>query len=175
MTDPKPTQTPSAENEARVRESGINLTTDYGKWVLQLAQTSKIHMCLARRDFDFLCVQPGDGAGRRCALHGGASRGPTTAAGKARARANLLQHRPPKPAPIAVGIAALAQVDATPVTGEFLSTGEVASLTGKKRAAAQCRELQAMGIPFLRRGGAGAPVVSRVLVQQAMSTMGGER
>ena len=66
MTIPKTTPPACAANEARVRASGINLTTDYGKWVLQMAQKSKIALCLARKGDGFLCIQAGDGAGEAC-------------------------------------------------------------------------------------------------------------
>lgn len=179
MPIPETTPAPSAANEARVRASGINLTTEYGKWALNLARTSKSHLCLARKDFDFLCIQPGDGAGHRCRLHGGASRGPKTDEGRARAACNLLQNRARRaahqPAP---GAGDMPEQLAAPVpahqsSGEFLSLEELATLTGKKRRAAQCRVLQELGIPFLLRGR--TPIVSRVLVHQAMSGAAGAR
>ena len=173
MPIPETTPAPSAANEARVRASGINLTTDYGKWALNLARTSKIHLCLARKDFDFLCIQPGDGAGHRCRLHGGASRGPKTDEGRARAAANLRQNR--MRGPIYWGSEPTVEVAAqsAPVApegqalGEYLEQDELVTLTGKKRRGAQCAVLRELVIPFLLRGG--VPVVSRVLVQRAMS------
>ena len=170
-----------AANEARLRASGVNLSTQYGQWALNLARTSKVHLCMARKDFDFVCIQPGDGAGHRCGLHGGASRGPRTPEGKARSAANLRQNRMRGP------IHWAAEGDAVPAPGEqpgaavaqgaglgeYLTREEVATLTGKQRAAAQCRVLQELGIPFLRRDG--VPIVSRVLVQQAMAGAPGAR
>lgn len=175
-------KTPSAaaiENETRVRASGINLTTEYGKWVLQLAMTSKIHMCLARKGDGFLCVQAGEGAGHRCQLHGGASRGPKTEAGRARAAGNLRQNRMRGPIhwrsePVIEGAdpAASPTVDDLAL-GEYLSQAELVTLTGKKRGGAQRTVLSELGIPYLLRGG--VPIVSRVLVQQTMSGAGSAR
>ena len=170
-----------AANEARLRASGVNLSTQYGQWALNLARTSRVHLCMARKDFDFVCIQPGDGAGHRCALHGGASRGPKTPEGKARSAANLRQNRMRGPihwVPDGDPVPAQGEPPAAPVAqgvglGEYLTREEVATLTGKQRAAAQCRVLQALGIPFLRRDG--VPIVSRVLVQQAMTGAGGAR
>ena len=179
MTIPKTTPPACAANEARVRASGINLTTDYGKWVLQMAQKSKIALCLARKGDGFLCIQAGDGAGHRCPLHGGASRGPKTEEGRARAAGNLRQNRMRGPihwrseepgevvsqsAPVAPEAQAL---------GEYLNQAELVTLTGKKRGGAQRAVLSQLGIPYLLRGG--VPIVSRVLVQQAMSGAGGAR
>ncbi len=173
MNTPKTLSAAAIENEARVRASGINLTTEYGKWVLNLARTSKIHMCLARKDMDFLCIQAGDGAGHRCPLHGGASRGPKTQEGRARAAANLRQNRMrgpthwrSEPVIASAGPAASPTVDDLAL-GECLSQAELVTLTGKKRGGAQCTILRDLGIPFLLRGR--VPIVSRVLVQQAMS------
>ena len=171
----------TAGNEARLRASGVNLSTQYGQWALNLARTSKVHLCMARKDFDFVCIQPGDGAGHRCALHGGASRGPRTPEGKARSAANLRQNRMRGPihwAPEGGPASPPGEPTAAPsapgaVVGEYLTREEVATLTGKQRAAAQCRVLQELGIPFLRRDG--VPIVSRVLVQQAMTGAGGAR
>ncbi len=161
MTIPETTHPACAANEARVRASGINPTNDYGKWVLQMAMTSKAPLCLARKDFDFLCVQPGDGAGHRCQLQGGASRGPKTEEGSARAAGNLRQN--PMRGPIhwrseEPGEVVLQPAPAVPeaqALGEYLSQAELVTLTGKKRG--------------------GAPIVSRVLVQQAMSGAGRAR
>ena len=171
----------TAGNEARLRASGVNLSTQYGQWALNLARTSKVHLCMARKDFDFVCIQPGDGAGHRCALHGGASRGPRTPEGKARSAANLRQNRMRGPIHWAAEVGTVpapGEQPAAPIApgaglGEYLTREEVATLTGKQRAAAQCRVLQELGIPFLRRDG--VPIVSRVLVQQAMTGAGGAR
>ena len=167
------------ENEARVRASGISLTTDYGKWLLKLAGDSQAHMCLARKGDGFLCIQGGDGAGHRCPLHGGASRGPKTEEGRARAAANLRQNRMRGPIhwrPEEPGEVVSQAAPATPETqalGEYLSHAELVTLTGKKRGGAQRAVLSELGIPYLLRGG--VPIVSRVLVQQAMSGAGGAR
>ena len=179
MTIPETIHPACAANEARVRASGINLTADYGKWVLQMAQKSKIALCLARKGDGFLCIQPGDGAGHRCPLHGGASRGPKTEEGRARAKANLRQNRMRGPThwrsePVIEGAdpAASPTVDDLAL-GEYLSQAELVTLTGKKRGGAQRAVLKELGIPFLLRGR--VPIVSRVLVQQAMSGAGGAR
>ena len=161
----------AAQNVARLKASGISLSNDYGRWALHLAQTSKLYLCLAKKDFDYVCIQPGDGAGHRCALHGGASRGPKTQEGRARSIDNLRQNTPRAAAP-SRAIEEVARSDDGAVLGEFLNRDELFALTGRKQPAAQCRELREMGIPFIRRG-SGAPVVSRVLVQQAMSPRGG--
>lgn len=179
MTNPEIPHPACCANEARVRASGINLTTEYGKWVLQLAMTSKIHMCLARKGDGFLCVQAGEGAGHRCQLHGGASRGPKTQEGRARAAANLRQNRMRGPThwrsePVieSAGPAVSPTVDGL-VLGEYLSQAELVTLTGKKRGGAQCTVLRDLGIPFILRSR--VPIVSRVLVQQAMAGAGGAR
>lgn len=179
MNTPKTPSAAAIENEARVRASGITLTTDYGKWLLKLAGDSRAHMCLARKGDGFLCIQAGDGAGHRCPLHGGASRGPKTEEGRARAAANLRQNRmrgpirwrPEEPSEV-VSQAAPAVPEAQ-AFGEYLSQAELVTLTGKKRGGAQRAVLSELGIPYLLRGG--APIVSRVLVQQAMSGAGGAR
>ena len=178
MNIPKTPSAAAIENEARVRASGINLMTDYGKWALNLARTSKSRLCLARKDFDFLCIQPGDGAGHRCRLHRGPSRGPKTDEGRARAAANLRQNRMrgpihwrPEESGEVVSQAAPA-VPETQVISEYLSQAELVALTGKKRGA-QRAVLSELGVPYLLRGG--VPIVSRVLVQQAMSGAGGAR
>ena len=170
-----------AANEVRLRATGVNLTSEYGQWVLNLARTSRVYLCLARKDFDFVCIQQGDGAGHRCALHGGASRGPKTPEGKARSAANLRQNRMRGPihwaaegdAVPAPGVPPAELVAHVAGLGEYLTREEVATLTGKQRAAPQWRVLQELGIPFLRRDG--VPIVSRVLVQQAMTGAGGAR
>ena len=179
MTIPETTHPACASNEARVRASGINLATDYGKWLLKLAGDSRAHMCLARKGDGFLCIQAGDGAGHRCPLHGGASRGPKSEEGRARAAANLRQNRmrgpihwrPEEPGEV-VSRAAPAAPDAQAL-GEYLSQAELVTLTGKKRGGAQRVVLGELGIPYLLRGG--VPIVSRVLVQQAMSGAGAAR
>ena len=179
MPLPQTTHPACAANEARVRPSGINLTTEYGKWVLKVAGDSRAHMFLARKGDGFLCIQAGDGAGHRCPLHGGASRGPKTEEGRARAAANLRQNR--MRGPIHWRHEELGEVvsQAAPATpeaqalGEYLSQAELATLTGKKRGGAQRAVLSDLGIPYLLRGG--VPIVSRVLVQQAMSGAGGAR
>ncbi|OIQ92107.1 hypothetical protein GALL_259440 [mine drainage metagenome] len=177
MTTPKSESPAAIENEARVRANGINLASDYGRWVLKVARESKIYMCLAHKGDGFLCIQAGDGAGHRCRLHGGASRGPKTEEGKARSAANLRQNR--MRGPIRWRAEPAGEVPAQPTSampegqalGEYLSREEVATLTGKKRGGAQCVVLRELGIPFLARRG--VPIVSRVLVQQTMSGSGG--
>ena len=179
MNTPKTPSAAAIENEARVRASGINLTTEYGKWVLKVAGESRIYMCLARKGDGFLCIQAGDGAGHRCPLHGGASRGPKTDEGRARAAGNLRQNRMRGPIhwrPEERGEMASQPAPAMPeaqALGEYLSPAELVALTGKKRGGAQRAVLRALGIPYLLRGA--VPIVSRVLVQQAMSGAGGAR
>ncbi|WP_018915042.1 DUF4224 domain-containing protein [Thiomonas sp. FB-6] len=65
------------------------------------------------------------------------------------------------------------KVKAPKTDAQRLRPSASTSLTGKKRGGAQRTVLNELGIPYLLRGG--VPIVSRVLVQQAMSGAGGAR
>jgi len=53
------------------------------------------------------------------------------------------------------------------IMGFTLTDAELWQLTGRRRGFAQCKQLQALGVPFNRRLD-GRPVVARAAAEQAM-------
>ena len=78
----------------RVRAAGFDPAEGRGRKLLEKIERTDGDLCLARTRRGTLCIALGSGNGWRCRLHGGASSGPKTDEGRARALANLVQNRP---------------------------------------------------------------------------------
>ena len=78
----------------RVRAAGFDPAEGHGRKLLEKIERTDGDLCLARTRRGTLCIALGSGNGWRCRLHGGASSGPKTDEGRARALANLVQNRP---------------------------------------------------------------------------------
>ena len=78
----------------RVRAAGFDPAEGRGRKLLEKIERTAGDLCLARTRRGTLCIALGSGNGWRCRLHGGASIGPKTDEGRARAMANLVQNRP---------------------------------------------------------------------------------
>ncbi len=78
------------------RHGGVDPDSDLGRRLLRKVERMDGYLCLARTRRGTLCIALGSGNGWRCRLHGGASSGPKTDEGRARALANLVQNRNPR-------------------------------------------------------------------------------
>lgn len=78
---------------SRVSAAGVDPDSELGQRLLRKVERADGYLCLAQTRRGTLCIALGSGAGWRCRLHGGASSGPKTEEGRARALANLVQNR----------------------------------------------------------------------------------
>lgn len=83
----------AADLADRVRAANVDPDSDLGRRLLRKVERTDGCLCLAKTRRGTLCIALGSGNGWRCHLHGGASSGPKSEEGRARALANLVQNR----------------------------------------------------------------------------------